>query len=151
MPRFVEDEEREALNIPISLGEMEATLKIFSKDKSLGPDGWPIEFYTTFFDLIGQDLLLVIEDYGTTGRMSEAFNSTFIALIPKVDKPQYFDDFRPISLCNCVYKMTSKIITSLRERLGSSSHMDNSLCMRPGVRVSESQSLTIFDPIHSHA
>lgn len=42
--------------------------------------------------------------------MSEAFNSTLIALIPKVDKPQSFDDFRPISLCNCVYKITSRII-----------------------------------------
>lgn len=42
--------------------------------------------------------------------MSEAFNSTFIALIPKVHTPQSFDDFRPISLYNCIYKVTSKII-----------------------------------------
>jgi len=42
--------------------------------------------------------------------MPEAFNSTFLALIPKVDNPQSFDDFRPIYLCNNIYKIFSKII-----------------------------------------
>lgn len=39
VPRFVEDEEREALNQPVTLGEMEAEIKGFRKDKSPGPDG----------------------------------------------------------------------------------------------------------------
>ena len=34
----------------------------------------------------------------------------FIALIPKVGKPVSFDDFKPISLCNCIYKMISKAL-----------------------------------------
>lgn len=53
MPRFVEEEEEESLIQPVTLGELEAAMKGFSKDKSLGPDGWPIEFYITIFELIG--------------------------------------------------------------------------------------------------
>lgn len=37
--------------------------------------------------------------------MYEAFNSTFIALIPKSDYLESFNDFCPISLCNCIYKI----------------------------------------------
>ena len=110
MPRFVEEEEEETLNHPVTLGELEATMKCFSKDKSRGPDGWPMEFYNFFFELIGQDLLLAIEECQLSCRMSEFFNSTFLALFFKVDKPLTFHEFRPISFCNCVYKIISKII-----------------------------------------
>ena len=37
-------------------------------------------------------------------------NSTFIALIPKLDEPDLFDDFQPISLCNNIYRIISKVI-----------------------------------------
>ena len=42
--------------------------------------------------------------------VAPSLNSTFIALIPKKDKPLSFVDFRPISPCNLVYKLISKII-----------------------------------------
>jgi len=48
-----------------------------------------------------------------------SLNSTFITLIPKESAPESLSDFRPISLCNFVYKMISKIITNmLRGKLG---------------------------------
>jgi hypothetical protein len=42
--------------------------------------------------------------------MSIAFNATFIALIQKAYNPSSFEDFKPISLCNCIYKIIAKII-----------------------------------------
>ena len=39
-----------------------------------------------------------------------SLNSTFLAPIPKKDKPTTFVDFRPISLCNLIYNLISKII-----------------------------------------
>lgn len=97
--------------MPITLGELEITLKWFKKDKIPGLDGWLIEFYLDFFDIIGNDILQFIEEFRMGGWMYYAFNSTF-ALIKKIDDPQYFNDFQPISLCNCIYKIIAKIIAN---------------------------------------
>lgn len=71
-----------------------------------------MEFFIAFFDIIRPDLLGVVEESQTLGRIYAPINSTFIALIPKSDSPVSFNDFRPISLCNCLYKIIAKIIAN---------------------------------------
>eukprot|EP00253_Pinus_taeda_P033192 PITA_33192 len=109
--RFFNEDEAEELYAPVTTGELESTLKWFKKEKSPGLDGWTIEFYLSFYDLLGQDLLQVVEERRLSGSLYNAINSTFIALVPKSDTPS-FDDYRPISLCNCLYKIISKIIAN---------------------------------------
>jgi len=111
-PRFVNEDEADEPYTPVTTGELESTLKWFKKDKSPGPDGWTIEFYLAFYELLGQDLLKVVEECTLTRSLYNAINSTFIALIPKFDTSSSFDDYRPISLCNCLYKIISKIIAN---------------------------------------
>ncbi|CAK8566159.1 unnamed protein product [Lathyrus sativus] len=38
--------------------------------------------------------------------------SSFIALIPKLESPQGMEDYRPISLIGCVYKVIFKILAA---------------------------------------
>jgi hypothetical protein len=65
-----------------------------------------------FFDLVGPDLLELVEDSRIRGKVNGAINSTFLTLIPKFDDPSTFGDFRPIALCNLCYKLISKIIAN---------------------------------------
>jgi hypothetical protein len=81
----------------ITKEELEVDMDSIQKDKNLESYGQPIEFYFGFFDLIGEDLLLVVEE---SGKASRAINSTFLAMIPKKDASKSFNNFRPILLCN---------------------------------------------------
>lgn len=98
------------LMLEVSKGELIEVLYSFQRDKSLGPDGWPIEVYMGFYELLGGDLLWVVEESRAVGHIHAPLNSTFLASIPKLDNLVSYDDFRPISLCNCLYKIISMVI-----------------------------------------
>jgi hypothetical protein len=49
-------------------GELEATIKWFKRDKSLGLDGWSVEFYLAFFETLSADLLKVLRIPGSMAR-----------------------------------------------------------------------------------
>ena len=54
-------------------------LSSFYKDKSLRPNGWTVECFVAFFDLVGDDLLrIVVEEVRTSGKVLIYFNTTFI-------------------------------------------------------------------------
>jgi hypothetical protein len=44
--------------------------------------------------------------------MPEGVNETAIILLPKKDEPEHLRDFRPISLCNVIYKVVSKCMVN---------------------------------------
>jgi hypothetical protein len=62
-------------------------------------------------------------------------NATFIALIPKINKPTSFGDFRPISLCNLCYKIISKTIANRINPILSRSLSEEQLGFLQGRRI----------------
>jgi hypothetical protein len=76
-----------------------------------------MEFFFGFQEIIEANLLRVVEESRTSGKVLETFNATFIALIPKNNDPKSFEEFRPIFLCNYIYKIIAKIIARRVKRL----------------------------------
>eukprot|EP00253_Pinus_taeda_P015727 PITA_15727 len=109
-PRYVEEEEAEDLLRPVTKEEVESVIKSMEKEKSPGPGGWTIELFLHFFELIGAEITDVVEESRKKGEVYSPFNATFIALIPKKEVPETYEDFRPISLCNSIYKIIAKVI-----------------------------------------
>jgi hypothetical protein len=99
-PGFINQEENENFMVEIFKQELLEVLQSFQKDKRPGPYDLSVEFYLECFDFLGKYFLGVVEYSRTSGYILSAFNSTFIALIPKADNPHSFDQLRPISLSN---------------------------------------------------
>jgi len=53
-----------------------------------------------------------IQRFAEGGSWLKGTNASFITLVSKVVNPQQLNDFRPISLVGCVYKIISKILSS---------------------------------------
>jgi len=65
------------------------------------------------------DSLNFFAEFHHNGELTKGLNSTFIALIPKVDSPQWVADFRPISFVSSVYKILFKVLANrLRKVVG---------------------------------
>jgi hypothetical protein len=97
-PQLVGDEENQMMFNEITKEELQAVLCSFQWDKSHEPNGWSTKFYEGFFDLLGDDLLRVVEEICIFGKVLGSINSNFIALIPKADQSPSFDVFRHIAL-----------------------------------------------------
>ena len=62
--------------------------------------------------MLKDDLVREVLGAINTRTIPEGWNSTTIVLIPKVENPTSVSQFRPISLCNVVYKIISKMLAS---------------------------------------
>ena len=80
--------------------------------KALGPDGFHAIFFKKCWKVVGDKIYGMVADAFITGTFPENFNETHIVLIPKTENPQTIQEFWPISLCNMVYKILSKVIVN---------------------------------------
>lgn len=112
-PRLFSEEEENLIASPVTIEEVRKVLDEFSEDKSLSPDSWMTGFFRAFFDIMGEEVLVAVEESRQFGKIFGALNATFIALITKKDNPNSWKYFRLISLCNLLYKVISKIILNI--------------------------------------
>ena len=59
-----------------------------------------------------EQVIAGVKEFFRTGIMPEGVNDTAIVLIPKVDRPERVSEFRPISLCNVIYKVVAKCLVN---------------------------------------
>ena len=82
------------------------------QNQCLHNQGMPPLFYQSYWSLLGFDMSTTILHYLNLGSFPPAIGHSFIALIRKVKDPTYVSEFRPISLCNVLYRIFAKVLTN---------------------------------------
>lgn len=100
------------LTAPYTHDEVKTTLFQMFPTKSLGPDGFPAHFYQHHWDLCGEEVSKVVFRIIKGEESAAGINDTLLVLIPKVNNPSLLAQFRPISLCNVLYKIASKVVAN---------------------------------------
>jgi hypothetical protein len=110
--RRVTKEMNRGLMKPFTEEEVKKALWSIGDLKAPGPDGLHAIFYKRFWDMLGDDLIKEVLNAVNNILVPEGWNSTTIVVIPKIDNPKKVALFRPINLCNVVYKMISKMLAN---------------------------------------
>ena len=97
--------------------EVQEAIKQMVPLKAPSPNGMPYIFYQNYWELLGEDVTSFVLYFLNFASLPANLNHTFITLIPKVKNPKFVSEFRPISLCNVLYKIFSKVLANRLKKI----------------------------------
>jgi hypothetical protein len=116
VPRKVTHEMNEFLCTPFDENEVKQALFQMFPTKAPGPDGF-LAHFQRIWNVCGEDLTRMVLKVLNGDEMPTEINGMFIVLILKVQNHVSLSQFRPISLCNVVYKIISKALANRLKRV----------------------------------
>ncbi|KAJ9540805.1 hypothetical protein OSB04_027311 [Centaurea solstitialis] len=122
---------------PITDEEIRWAVFHIGNDKAPGPDGYTSKFFKSAWDIVGNDLQVAVHNFFYSGRMLKEINHTLLCFIPKVPNASRVTDFRPISCCNVLYKVISKVIAERMKPYLSQLIGPEQSAFIPGRRISD--------------
>ncbi|XP_020989778.1 uncharacterized protein LOC110276993 [Arachis duranensis] len=113
-----------SLTAPVILEEVKSAVFSMHSFKAPGPDGFQALFFKEYWEIVGFDVWTMVRHAFSGLDMDPRMMETLVVLNPKVENPVSMKDFRPISLCNVVYKVITKVLVNrlrphLKEIIGS--------------------------------
>ncbi|KAL0336339.1 UNVERIFIED_CONTAM: hypothetical protein Sradi_4845800 [Sesamum radiatum] len=105
------DEDRRSLCVMPTLEEVRKAVFNIDSDIVVDPDGFGVVFFHTCWEIIFNDVFGAVTEFFRGVEMPKGFTATTISLISKTANPTCWSKYRPISLCNVMNKICTKLMT----------------------------------------
>jgi hypothetical protein len=128
--------------------EVEAALNQMHPLKSPGPDGFSACFYQCAWNTVKAEVCQTVLGFLNHDLFDVGINATHIALIPKIKNPSRVTDYRPISLCNVLYKLISKVLANRLKKVLPHIISQNQSAFIPGRLITDNV-LVAFEAMHT--
>ncbi len=111
------DEERENLEQELTIAEFDKAVEGAKNNTAPGIDSISNKFIKTFWPFFRKPLFEYTKTCYVKGNLTDNFRSAKIRLIPKKGDLTKLNNWRPISLLNCFYKIISRVIAMRLRRV----------------------------------
>lgn len=99
------------LTRPFSVEEIKHAVFSMKLNKAPGPDDIPIEFFQHCWDVVEHDIMLLFHAFHRGELDVQRLNYGVITLLPKINDANKIQQYRPICLLRCIYKIITKTLT----------------------------------------
>ena len=117
VPTVIDEEMNASLCREFEACEVATAFQQMTLLKAPGLDGMLPLFYQHFWSTVNYDVTSSILSWLNSGTIPTPLNHTLITLVPKINSPEDAHQFRPISLCNVLYKIYSKVLANRLKKL----------------------------------
>ena len=97
--------------------EILAVVSGLNVDKALGPDGFPLAFWSFSWDFVKEEVMGFFREFFQHDQFVKSLNATFLVLVPKRSTIEDLKDLRPINLVGSLYKILSKVLANRIKRV----------------------------------
>ena len=143
IPNRISQDDNVLLTAPFLKEEFREAIFSMHPDKCSGPDGYSPGFYQHFWNTCSNDIFKDCCTWLDSGNFPASLNTTNIALIPKGTVQTTMKDWRPIALCNVLYKIIAKVLANRLKRVLPKCISDHQSAFVPGRSILDNAMVAI--------
>ncbi|KAJ4771691.1 hypothetical protein LUZ62_055948 [Rhynchospora pubera] len=129
--------EAECMIVPPTVQEIIEAAFSIHPDRASGPDGINGRVVQTFWPIFAPTVINEVLTFFNTAQFSPGIADSNMILVPKIHTPTEVSHYRPISVCNFMYKVVSKILCLRMKRVIAMLVLPNQTAFTPGREISE--------------
>ncbi|KAM1551667.1 hypothetical protein ACFX10_043770 [Malus domestica] len=141
-------EDNRGLTTMVAEGEIIEAAYQIPPTRSPGPDGFSGCFYQDHWGTVGTDVVKIVKAFWHSGSLLHKLNYTNLVLILKVKCPKNMTQYRPIALCNVIYKIIAKVLTNRLKKVMPKVIGENQSAFVAGKQIQDNI-LVVHEVLHS--